>query len=161
MFKVSFKETKDNLSKIIEKKGKTTTVTLKGVVNLPFFWKNIPQVVRDYIWNTTKVEVYENIATNTLLIYSCGIARCHKEDKYDSLFGERLAEARAKYNIYKFFYGIDKRFIEYYNRILYGCGNEVKGNDQDCLAADYIKYRNLCIRESHHIEDLLASKENG
>jgi hypothetical protein len=49
-------------------------------------------------------ELYENIANNTLIIFSQGTSRCMDGDKFDSLLGERLAEARAKYVIYKFFY---------------------------------------------------------
>ena len=103
VFKVSFRETDKNPSKAIEKVGRTTTVILKGAVSLPSFWCDIPKEISEWIAGQTKVELYENVANNTLYVYSRGMTRCHEDDKYDSLLGERLAEARAKYFIYKFF----------------------------------------------------------
>ena len=102
MFKVSFKETKENPSKVVIKKGRTTTVILKGVVNLPSFFRDMSMELRDWVASRTKIEGYEDLANNTLILYSTGIARCHEEDKYDAVLGERIAESHAKYYIYKY-----------------------------------------------------------
>lgn len=161
IFKVSFKEDKKNPSKVIEKAGGTTIVTLKGVVNLPEFWYNIPKEVHFWISRNTKVEIYEDIANNTLIIFSRGISRCMDGDRYDSLLGERLAEARAKYVIYKFFYDLTSKLHIYYSEIMFGNQEVICSGTGSCLTQDIKKYEGLCIRESHHIGELLASKDNG
>jgi hypothetical protein len=160
LFKVSFKETKKEPSKVIEKAGGTTIVTLRGVVDLPEFWCNIPKEIHSWISGNTKVELYENIANNTLIIFSQGISRCMDSDKYDSLLGERLAEARAKYIIYKFFYDLTFKLYNYYDKIMFGDQGVVCSGTGSCIAQDIKKYEGLCIRESHHIGELLKSEEN-
>jgi hypothetical protein len=161
IFKVSFKETEKSPSKVVQKVGKTTTVILRGVVELPAFWKHLPEEIIKWIEGRQKVEGYENLADNTLIIYSTGVSKCNPDDKYDSLLGERLAEARAKYHIYKFFYDLTSKLYDYYNRILFGDAGIVDSGHCSCLAQDVKKYEGLCIRESHHIGELLASKDNG
>jgi hypothetical protein len=71
-----------------------------------------------------------------------------------------LAEARAKYIIYKFFYDLIHKLYDYYNRVLFGEDGVVDTGKGSCLAQDIKKYGELCIRESHHIGELLKSKEN-
>lgn len=161
LFKVSFKETEKNPSRMVVKKGRTTIVTLKGVVQLPKFWANIPQEIFDWVYWQNKVELYEHMAEGKLYIFSEGEAKCHEEDKYDSLLGERLAEARAKYCIYKFFFDFTDKLYNYYNQILFGEDGVVDSGKGSCLAQDVKKYEGLCIREAHHIGELLKDKENG
>jgi hypothetical protein len=161
IFKVSFKETAKDPSKAVTKVGLTTTVILKGIVKLPEFFDKIPADIMEWVGHQKKVEVYENMADQTMMVFSTGMAKCHEEDKYDSLLGERLAEARAKYYIYKFFYDLCSKLEEYYNNLLYGPCGVVDSGSGSCIARDLKKYEGLCIREAHHIGELLASKENG
>lgn len=161
IFKVSFKETENNPSKAVYKAGRVTNVILKGTVELPHFWHLIPANICEWVAEQTKVELYEDVAHNILIVHSEGIAKCHEEDKYDSLLGERLAEARAKYCIYKFFYDLTTKLYDYYNRILFGEDGVVDMGCGSCIAQDVKKYEGLCIREAHHIGELLASKDNG
>lgn len=161
MFKVSFKEIANNPSKVVYKAGRGTVVTLKGTMKLPQFWHQIPPIIMGWISNQTKVELYEDVANDTLIIHSEGIAKCREDDRYDSLYGERLAEARAKYCIYKFFYDLTSKLYDYYNKIMFGDAGIVDSGHNSCLAQDLKKYEGLCIRESHHIGELLASKSNG
>jgi hypothetical protein len=161
IFKVSFKETPKQPSKAVTKVGLVTTVILKGTVDLPEFFNLIPIDIMDWIRNQKKVEIYENMADHTMQIFSTGMAKCPEDDKYDSILGERLAEARAKYCIYKFFYDLCSKLEEYYNNLLFGPCGVVDSSSGSCIARDLKKYEGLCIRESHHIGELLASKENG
>jgi hypothetical protein len=161
IFKVSFKETEASPSKITEKKGKTTIVTLKGVVELPSFWSLIPSHIMDWVTRQKYLEIYEDISNNTLIVFSSYTAKCVEGDKYKSLLGERLAEAHAKYYIYKFFYDLASKLYNYYNRILFGDEDIAANGHGSCLAQDIKKYEGLCISESHHIGELLASKDNG
>ena len=160
LFKVSFKETKKKPTKVIEKVGGTTTVTLRGFVDLPEFWCSLPREISLWISRITKVEIYEDIANNTLIILSQGVSRCREDDKYDSLLGERLAEARAKYVIYKFFCDLTSKLHSYYSEIMFGNQEVICSGTGSCLSQDIKKYEGLCIREAHHIGELLKSKEN-
>ena len=161
IFKVSFKEAAKDPSKAVTKVGLTTTVILKGIVKLPEFFDKIPADIMEWIGHQKKVEVYENMADQTMIVFSTGMAKCHEKDKYDSLLGERLAEARAKYCIYKFFYDLTTKLYDYYNRIMFGDAGLVDSGHGSCLAQDLKKYEGLCTREAHHIGELLASKDNG
>ena len=161
VFKVSFKETESSPSKIVEKKGKTTTVTLKGVVELPAFWSQIPRHIMEWIARQKYLELYEDMSTNTLILFSAYTAKCAEGDRYESLLGERLAEAHAKYDIYKFFYDLTSKLYDYYNRILFGDIEVAEKGSGSCLDCDIKKYEGLCIREAHHIGELLKDKENG
>ena len=160
MFKVSFKESPGNPSKVIYKAGMVTDVILKGVVELPHFWHLMPPDICEWIAIQRKVGMYENVANNTLIINSEGISKCRKEDKYSTLIGERLAEARAKYCIYKFFFDLCSKLYEYYSTILFGPEGIVAIGNGGSLERAMKKYEGLCIRESHHIGELLASIEN-
>ena len=162
VFKVSFKDAPKASSKVTMVKGKKTVVFLNGTVRLPEFWKHIPDEITDWLVDGTHpISGAEDIATNTFHLKVIGVARCHKDEKFDYVFGERLAEARAKYKIYKFFYGLTCRLYDYYNRILFGDEEVVDMGNGSCLAQDVKKYEALCIREAHHISELLKGKENG
>ena len=161
MFKVSFKDKPKDPSKAVIKKGNTTTVILKGVVSLPSFFYDMPQIILQWVSDQTKVELYDNMANNTLIIYSTGEARCHDEDVFDPILGERLAEARAKYYIYKFFYDLTSKLSDYYIGLLFGDAGVAGSGKGSCLTQDMKKYESLCIRESHHIGELLKANENG
>ena len=161
IFKVSFKETPKQPSKAVTKVGLTTTVILKGVVKLPEFFGRIPTDIMEWIGHQKKVEIYEDMANQMMWVFSTGMSKCREDDKYDSILGERLAEARAKYQIYKFFYDLCDKLERYYSNILYGPCGVVDSGSGSCIGRDFIKYEGLCIRESHHIEELLAGKENG
>ena len=161
VFKVSFKETAKSPSKVITKYGSLTEITLKGTVALPPFWHHIPEDIMEWLRNSKKVELYVDVSRNILYVFSVGKSRCREDDKYDSLLGERLAEARAKYCIYKVFYDLTTKLYDYYGRIMFGDEGLVDSGHGSCLAQDMKKNEGLCIREAHHIGELLASKDNG
>lgn len=161
IFKVSFKDTDEKAYRVVQKVGTTTTVVLRGVTKLPAFWKQLPEPILKWIGERKNVELYEDNVNNTLIIYSLGEAKCNKDDSYNSIFGERLAEARAKYHIYKFIYTLTYKLYNYYNRIMFGDSEVIDRGHGSCLARDVEKYEGLCIRESHHIGELLASRDNG
>ena len=161
VFKVSFKETPKQPSKAVTKVGLTTTVILKGGVKLPEFFDRIPTDIMEWIGHQKKVEIYEDMANQMMWVFSTGMSKCREDDKYDSLLGERLAEARAKYQIYKFFYSLCDKLYEYYSKILFGPHGVVDCGEGSCIGRDLKKYEDLYVKEAHHIGELLASKENG
>lgn len=160
VFKVSFKDTPKNPSVIINKAGRTTTVYLRGTVRLPEFWSSMPDRIFEWIEGVGSVEVYEHLADNTLSIYAKGVSRCREDDKYDSLLGERLAEARAKCAVYKFFHDLTYKLSEYYGGLLYGSSCVVDSCDEGIMA-DVVKYERLYRRELQHQRDLIRKDEDG
>lgn len=146
MFKISFKEEDNCPCKIVEKAGKVTTVIYKGTVRLPKIWWYLPKEIFEWIKHRDCLEIYENVANNTLIVYARGKARCADGDVYDSLKGERIAEAKAKKVIYKFFAGLCHRIYSYYEGIFVD------------VLGDRKKYSELCQVEKEHIDKLL---ENG
>lgn len=161
MFKVSFKENPENPYKLVTKLGNKTTVILKGTVELPAFWKYMPDEIWKWIANQTLIECYEDISKNQLIVYSKGIAKCHPEDHYDTVLGERMAESRAKYFIYTFFHSLTYKLAEYYGAILYGNVIITVDNPKEGIMADVLKYENLCTRELRHQRKLLEGKNYG
>ena len=157
MFKVSFKEAPDNPSKLVTKMGNETTVMLKGTCELPDCWKYLPEEIVKWIEGQSHIEGYEDMADNQLIIYAKGVSKCHPEDKFDTIFGERMAEARAKECIYKFFYGLCYRLENYYQKILFGSDGVVNTTNQGVVGA-YIKYEKLWQREKQHQVELLQAK---
>ena len=161
MFKVSFKETPKNPSKLVTKMGNETTVMLKGICDLPEFWKYLPEEIVEWITHQKHVEGYEDIAKNQLIIYAKGISKCHPEDKYDTVFGERMAESRAKEFIYKFFYDLTSKLYDYYDRIMFGYPGVVAEGNNGSLAQDVAKYEKLLNHEKQHQVELLQDKIHG
>lgn len=163
MFKVSFKESAKDPSKITNKVGKNVYVYLKGTVALPEFWKYVPQEIYDWISAQTHVEVHECTykSKSILEVYTMGVAKCREEDKYDSILGERLAEARAKLYIYSFFRVLSLRLFNYYSLILFGPSQAPPlNNSKDGLNWDIEKYSSLIAKEINHIHILLKDKYN-
>lgn len=157
MFKVSFKESPKNPSKLVTKMGNETTVMLRGTCELPDCWKYLPEEIAKWIESQGHIEGYEDMANNQLIIYAKGVSRCHPEDKFDTVFGERMAEARAKETIYKFFYNLCYKLEEYYQAILFGSDMVVNETKQGIMGAA-IKYEKLWKREKHHQVELLQAK---
>ena len=161
MFKVSFKESPKCPSKLVTKMGNETTVMFKGTVSLPPLWKHIPSEVVGWIENQRHIEGYEDIAKNQLIIYSKGVSKCSPNDHYDTILGERLAESRAKYFIYKFIHDLCSRLADYYEKVLYGNSIPIVDTPNEGLTADISKYDKLCRREKQHQLELLNTTVNG
>lgn len=157
MFKVSFKED-ECPSKVVEKVGKVTTVMFKGTVKLPKIWWYLPQEILKWIKYRDSLEIYENVANNTLIVYAKGKTKCAEGDTYDSLLGERIAEAKAKMVIYKFFADLCQRIYRYYEELLTGDRSLSVPPANGGVAGDLLKYRKLYMIEKEHIKTLV---ENG
>lgn len=160
MFKVSFKETPNNPAKLVTKMGNETTVMLKGTAKMPEFIKYIPEHIAAWVNEQHLIDGTDDLVNMQLIIYSKGIAKCHPNDRYDTILGERMAESRAKYNIYKFFYELTYRLSEYYGAILYGNDGPIVDTPKDGLMADVQKYEKLCQKERTHQIELLKEKKH-
>lgn len=154
MLKVSFKESADSHCKYVCKVGKVTTVMLRGILEVPDFWYLMPYSIRAWIAGQSLVKL--SLYDGSLLVHSSGISKCREGDKYNSLLGERLAEARAKLNIYKFMAALCDKLIAYYTELLFGKTVLLtKSEKLEGIAKARDKYHRLCIHEEEHIENLL------
>ena len=161
MFKVSFKSNPKDPTKLFIKENGKTVAFLVGTVKLPEFWFGIPVSIVKWISVLESVEVYEDSKNNTLTIYTKGVSVCAEGDKYDTVFGERLAEARAKEHLYRFMYNLSSRLFNYYSKILYGLGEGGPIGSKSGLEAVFKKYEALHYHELMHINDLLAKNIKG
>lgn len=172
MFKISFKET-PTPCKTIFKEGRKTTVTYRGIIRLPRLWWYMPPEIRRWVNQCRYVDISENIATNMATIYSIGTSRCREDDKYDTILGERIAEARSKYNMYRFIAELCNKLMLYYNNWMYGIPAlpeigpsavfDAKQHRyiKKGLFSAYIKYWTLESKEIEHIEALLNAYGDG
>ena len=161
MFKVSFKETELQPSRVVIKAGRDTTVTLKGRMKTPHFWHLMPDYIHEWIANQTRIELYENMSDDTIMVFSEGHSKCRKDDRYDSLLGERLAESRAKMGLYQFFYTLCDKLDDYFQNIMFGSTGVAANGKPGSLTYDLLKYEKLVDRERHHYNELLNANSNG
>lgn len=143
--------------------GKVTIVTLKGDINLdPIDF--IPEPVR--IWMLKYINSNKEFSTEKYgflpSITITGKAICSEEDTIDKVFGERLAEARAKKMLYRFMVNLSKQLLRYYFKIIYGFTGitNYKGNSFDCLESAIDKYEGLWERENEHAKTLINDQFN-
>lgn len=160
MFKISFKE---DFKKIQTFNGKATVVTLTGNVIMPEWADLMPRKITDWITLHPSVEVENHWKRDhfSMTLIASGKSVCAEEDDFDSVLGERIAEARAKLRLYKFIYTLCKKLQFYYVSLAFGnaeVGRVVESHvapQTDCLWLTLKKYRSLMIKESHHLGELL------
>lgn len=159
MLKVSFKDKEVKQFN----GGNVTIVTLKGEINLdPLDY--LPHPVR--IWMLKYINNNEGFSTDkygfNLVINVTGKAICSEEDTVDRVFGERLAEARAKKKLYRLMANLSKHLFRYYFKILYGFTgiDKWKENNLDCLESTINKYEGLWERENVHAKTLINDQFN-
>lgn len=156
MVKINFKDTVNNPSKIVTKMGNVTTVTLRGTIKA-FDWNIIPEEVLEWIALQPRIELYEEDGVTT--IYSRASSQCHPKDHYNSILGERIAESRTKYRIYKFLFNLYTKLINYYSLILYGHITPEVDVTQGILA-DKNKCEHLYRQELTHIRKLIEDNNH-
>lgn len=164
MLKVSFKESDKYYSKTVIKRDRETIVHLVGYFERPKSL-SIAYCIDDCrikFCNTEHCRIEYLIGEDKYKITSNGYAMCHENDKYDSTLGERIAESRAKYYIYRFMYRVCQRAVNRLGQdLINGDLSKIKDYPKGCILDDYNKYMALCIRESHHVSELLEKKDNG
>lgn len=160
MLKVKFVDTTESVSKVIIKKGKKTVVTLKGVIETPAFWHQLPPQISEWIIGPHRtVVLLENPFENHLIIVSEGVATLHSDDKYDALIGERVAESKAMYKIYDFLYKLTFKLCKYYHALLFGHQDGEMKSTGWSLEAAMKKYEKLRECEKQHLERILEEKK--
>ena len=154
MLKVSFKDTPEQPSKIIQIfNGKVTTVTLVGSVpwDLKIFMPlEITRWIVDHPFVDSKWPW-----PGKIIIKTTGIAKRADGDAYNPILAERIAEARAKIKIYKFMASLLKKVCKAYYKTLYGNTNSMPTMGWGGLFGDMTKYDNLLFKEWEHLNQLL------
>lgn len=158
MLKVSFKDKEGCPAKKVEVfNDKATVITLTGVIKAPEWWWKIPKEIHKWMANHPSVEVYDNLLGN-VIVKVIGKSICSDEDEFNPVFGERIAEARAKKKLYGFMLTLTKKLICYYHNLLYGkFAVKVEGEAADsCIYKEMEKYSILYGAELEHLRNLLA-----
>lgn len=157
MFKVSFKENQKFPVKKVQRfnDDKITIVTLKGVAELPkFLCCFFPPEI--FEWMDTCKNVEGEITMSRMYLTIRGKARKSGYDMEDPVLGERIAECRAKINLYRFMYKLTGKLYAYYGRLLSVNTSTETHKGDDTIAGANLKYANLYNRETAHLNALLA-----
>jgi hypothetical protein len=158
MFKVSFI---GDFKDVQVFNAKATVVTLTGRFDMPEWWNNIPDEVYDWVDTHPSVNVNESWGTGEVILDVQGKAVCHEDDTFNAIIGERIAESKAKFRIYKFMHNMCEMLMKHYYGVMYGNAefDIIKESHteepKDCLFLTCIRYRELMIKESHHLGELL------
>lgn len=158
MYKVSFK--KDN-KKVQTFNNCATVVTLVGELSLPKdIWKVIPESIIHWSWTHPSIKT-NWMKEDTFRIECSGKAVCAKDDTFDLIIGERIAESRAKIKLYSFMATFLRKLIRYYTEITFG-----NTGMKECwalnfnpttvnISSSYWKYYRLLGNEKNHLTELL------
>ena len=161
MFKVSFRDFDGPSKKVQTFNDRVTIVTLKGRMALPNWWYNIPSDILDWVRRHPSIDAWESLANNELVIVVQGKTIRAEEDEDNPVIAERIAESRAKIRLYKFLEKLCEKLMKYYYGIMYGNAEfdvireSHSEEPKDCIYLACKKYRELWIKEFHHLGKLL------
>lgn len=125
--------------------NRAVKVTISGVIN-------------DYF--SAPVEILNSLEFYSTRVFQ-GVAVCSENDIFDPVIGERIAESRAKIQLFKFMKDFTKDILASYKKLLTGYpDNEIlhtkHGIADDSLIATVEKYKFLYIQEKEHLNKLLG-----
>lgn len=164
MLKVSFKKNKRFPTKKVWKNDKTreTFVVLKGVAKLPLFLQySIPHGILDWMYTCKNVEA--EVTMSRIYLTIKGKARRADGDTENPILGERIAECRAKINLYRFMWSLCDKIASYFENMLYGGYPQVEyveHEKEDNLDRAIFKYKNLYESEQKHLRKLLEHESD-
>lgn len=159
MLKVSFIEP---YKKVEVFNNKITKITLTGYIKYQdsiLFSGNFPNDMNEWFWENPYVEFKTDYAHDRFIIKTSGYSSKSEEDTFDSVIGERIAEARAKLKIYRFVRMLLIKKMQYLYGIMYG-NFEIKVSEshseipKDCMYLTLQKYNKLIKREEEHLQNL-------
>lgn len=161
MFKVSFKKDSKRVKVFNDK---VTIVTLVGFMDYPIDMRQVTSIsITKWMFNHPSIDVNWDVAEKKIRVEVSAKATCSKDDSFDAVIGERIAESRAKIKLYKFLHTLCHRLIYCYYSLIYGVPD---GNGEMHTATNFgfhgglqevcRKYSNLWIKESWHLDKLLS-----
>jgi hypothetical protein len=162
MFKVSFK---DDCMKVQTFNDRATIVTMVGKLSMPEeIWDVMSSKVIDWMWHHPSVDAQWSKGTKyiqEIRLEFSGKSVCSQDDTFNAETGRRIAESRAKIKLYKFMHNLCENLIKRYYDIMYGnaeIGHIIESHTEapkDCLYLTCQRYRELWVKESHHLGKLL------
>lgn len=162
MLKVSFK---DDSIKVQTFNSRAVVVTMVGKMIIPtILWQIFPNNVADWIWQHPSIDASWGTCTKeneVIRLEFSGKSVCAEGDTFNAETGRRIAESRAKIKLYKFMHNLCEKIMQHYFGIMYGnaefgvISESHTEEPKDCLYLTCKKYRELWIKESHHLGKLL------
>lgn len=160
MLKVSFK---DDRMKVQTFNERATIVTMVGHMSMPTeLWAVFPDKIANWMWQHPTIDASWGKCTKeneVIRLEFSGKAVCSEEDTFNAETGRRIAESRAKLRLYKFMFQLCNKLIKNCLRTIYGknkIGIEIiEDSEVECLSNAWEKYRELSVKESHHLGKLL------
>ena len=160
MYKVSFK--KDS-KKVQTFNNCATVVTLVGELSLPKgIWEVIPKSINNWFWTHSGIET-DWMNEDRFRIECSGKAVCAKDDTFDLIIGERIAESRAKVKLYSFMTTFLRKLVRYYSEITFGntayerlLVTNFNPNTVN-ISSSYWKYYRMLGNEKNHLTELLQN----
>ena len=162
MIKVSFKKDCQTVQTFNDR---ATVVTMVGQMSMPSeLWSIFPDIIADWMWNHPSIDASWGQCTKhteVIRLEFSGKAVCASDDTFNAETGRRIAESRAKIKLYKFVHNLSEKMMKHYFDIMYGNAEfdvireSHSEEPKDCLYLTCKKYRELWIKESHHLGELL------
>lgn len=141
--------------------GKITTVKIRGTSPLPPFLKSIPRNIEE--WVEANKYVTAEFTVSKMVIIAKGVAKRSDEDADNPVLGERIAECRAKLNLYRFMHNFINRLLRHYVHVSFGNANvdniSIHPFDDSLINAS-MKYSRLHAIELLHLKQLLTDEPN-
>lgn len=158
MLKVSFKN--QNSKTVQRYNNKVTVVTLVGCMKIPcYLWECLPISIYKWLDTLNNPEVRVDLSSDGWIITSKGKAIRAVEDEDNPILAERIAEGRAKANIYAFVIAFASKLCLKYTELITGNEDALpEGNSvapDNSLYAIVDRYNELHERELSHIKDLI------
>lgn len=164
MLKISFKDKIGSPSKIVQREGDVTYVTLVGYTNIPFKLDNFTAVEKVQKIYGVEIEwMHDNALHFFAKLKVTGKTKKSPNDKEDSLLGERIAESRAKLKLYKFALHLLKSAVQNASIFIWGDRiSYVEKYTDDKYAngsagQSFLKYAKLIMVEEKHLKKLLSN----
>lgn len=171
MIKVTF--TGDPAKRVKVFNDCVTQVTLTGTIIIPntFLYEVIGDI-KSWLNSLSNLKIQYEAFFTTLNIVVKGKAIKSKDDTFNNIVGERIAEARAKVTLYNFMITLMKKSIQYYMDAVMGTTPKntkkvdwveklsiatlFNDNLSGGLIENYDYYRKLAEKEKAHLQELLS-----
>ena len=152
MLKVSFKDTPEQPSKVVQRfNDKVTTVTLTG--SMPWDFKIfMPLEIMSWVIDHPFVD---SKWSGKITIRTIGTAKRADGDVDNPILAERIAESRAKIKIYRFVSLFLKKVCKLHYASLFGNAKSLPSMGWGGLIGELTRYNNLLFKEEEHLNQLL------
>lgn len=154
MIKLSFKG--EDSKKVEHFNNKVTIVTVKAtIIGFYSYDVNYPKEVWD--WAIFHPVITVGFKSGMITILAEGKATCSEEDEFDPVWGEKIAESRAKLRLYRFMSTLLYKLTEFHSIKAFGRDSNILVQDETGFHAGAKKFEELVGSERKHLNKLLDS----